>query len=55
MVRDDDLKFEAEARQKRMEEIATRIGQTESGDRFLSRIYEIGKPKPLRSDPEEGE
>lgn len=50
-----DIKFEAEARQKRMEEIATRIGRTDGGERFLMRIYEIGKPKPLREEPEEGE
>lgn len=52
MVKKDptDLRLEAEERKKRMEDLEARIGMTESGSRFIDRIYEIGRPRPLHSD-----
>jgi hypothetical protein len=52
-ARDDDLKFEAEARKHRMAEIELRLYQTESGQRFLRRVDEIGRPRPLHPEDEE--
>jgi hypothetical protein len=55
VVRDDDAKFEAEKRAERMRLLEDRIGLTPSGERFLDRIYEIGKPSPLHPEPEDEE
>jgi len=55
VVKTDDEKFEAEKRRDRMAELELRIAQTTSGQRFLNRIHEIGKVRPLRDDPLEGE
>jgi hypothetical protein len=39
-----------------MHDTAGRIGMTERGQHFLQRIYEIGRPEPLRrDDPPQGE
>lgn len=51
--REEAEKFEAEKRKERMTILAARIGQTASGERFLDRVYEIGRPKPLHSEPED--
>lgn len=50
MVKYDE---EFREREQRMNDTAIRIGKTPSGERFLDRMYEIGKPKPLHQEPEE--
>lgn len=42
-------------RRVKLEALETRISRTPAGERFLHRVYEIGKPKPLRSESKEGE
>jgi hypothetical protein len=51
--REDDEKLEAEKRKERMSALETRIGRTPAGERFLDRIYEISRPRPLHEEPEE--
>lgn len=57
MVKKDaeDLKYEAQLRKERMDALEVRIARTAAGERFLDRLYEIRKIKPLHSEPEEGE
>jgi hypothetical protein len=55
VVKSDDEKLDAEKRAARMTELANRIGRTESGSRFLDRIYEISKPRPLHEEREQDE
>jgi hypothetical protein len=42
-------------RNEKIRAIEDRIAQTDSGLRFLDRIREIGRPRPLRDDQEQGE
>lgn len=51
--REDDEKLEAEKRRERMQAMEDRIGKTAAGERFLSRIYEISRPRPLHEEPED--
>lgn len=56
MVKPDDEKLDFQKRKDRMFDLANRISATDSGVRFLNRINEISKPKPLHEEPEqEGE
>jgi hypothetical protein len=44
------LEYEAQQRKERMEATEVRIARTPAGERFLDRMYEIRKPRPLRGE-----
>jgi hypothetical protein len=50
----DEVKDFSE-RNARRAELEERILRTASGNRFLDRVREIGRPRPLREEPPEGE
>lgn len=47
--------YEALKRKIRMEEAEIRIAHSPGGERFLDRIHEIGRPRPLKDEDPEGE
>lgn len=42
--------YENQLRKARMDAAEVRIARTPSGERFLDRMYEIAKPRPLHSE-----
>ena len=47
---DEPDPYEAEQRRLRMEQMEVRIARTPGGERFLDRMYEIKRPRPLRGE-----
>jgi len=53
--KDEADQYEAQLRKERMDATEVRLARTPSGERFLDRLYEIKKIRPLHQEPKQGE